>query len=895
MSKMIKNLITVFVLVIPQICTTQDLTFTFVDDPVTPNSGITGEVDNLARRLRVSGIANPQTSRYVSFYSDVIPLSGIKTMIFEADISLPTGLRTGILDSPDPCGDRSDSSMGTPVLFRISFTSITFAEISMQAAFGLRLEQVNNFLQLQDEISKNGGMARVGTYISDWTGGPAIFDPSGLTSGNSVGAQFHVRLSIDFELNKVMAEIIPHAGFEKRFNPLPVGSEESIASPFIAVTNLIDYTKDQEFSGNIFYSIHVRTNGNTDIDDASAPGGTLRYIEREFTNIQVHFNQPINFPTIPQLLYVFFPDDFNDNILKSYWTRYVIGGLSFITENGVLKLSGTSGETGFSSFITSAAKRQNCTVEMDFRAPSEIQSLCMLRIGFDGYNYFEIGIGKDGYRLTRVMENQVEATGDLFPLIGDETTNFHHIKLSYNDATGHIEAFIDSILLDGINDKLFPLSFTSINFEFYTHAIKDQYIQYEWDNFNSFCEDQRIFIVTNTKNSGPGSLRQAIFDANASIGPDSIVFAIPLTDSGYNPATGVFTIQPDYVMPALEDSSTNIDGISQSIYVGNDSNPSGPEIAMDGININDNSWGFFISSHDNKISNLLINNFIKGISIDGSNASRNIIKENFIGTDYNGVFPLGNKWGIYIIGGANNNQIGPNNIISYNDSDGVKIIGTQSTGNIITRNSITNNGGLGISNDSGGNTELNSPIITNLGNDTISGTTASGSIVEVFFDPENEGEDYQGFTISDSSGKFSFVFTDTLKDQYITATSTDTFGNTSEFSAPISYADTAINYNSESEGKIPKKYDPPYNYPNPFNKVTTIEYQLPENSEAIVEIYNTFGRIVKTLVKEKQTAGYYSVLWDTRDETGNIVSNGIYLCILRTKNYIMICKMIILR
>src|SRR4030042_5227708 len=114
MSKMIKNLITVFVLVIPQICTTQDLTFTFVDDPVSPNSGITGEVDNLARRLRVSGIANPQTSRYVSFYSDVIPLSGIKTMIFEADISLPTGLRAGILASPDPCGDRSDSSMGTP-------------------------------------------------------------------------------------------------------------------------------------------------------------------------------------------------------------------------------------------------------------------------------------------------------------------------------------------------------------------------------------------------------------------------------------------------------------------------------------------------------------------------------------------------------------------------------------------------------------------------------------------------------------------------------------------------------------------------------------------------------------------------------------------------------------
>ena len=893
MSKPIKNFIIICAFLLPKISSAQGLTFTYYDDPAIPNSGVIGEVDNSAGRLRVSGVANPITSRYVSFYSDVIPLSGIKTIIFEADISLPTGLRSGIM-SQDGCGDKSDSSMGTPVLFRISFTSITFAEISMQSTFGFYLEQLVNKTQLPEELSKNGGIAR-SSHIADWTGEPAIFDPLGLTSENSVGAQYHAKLSIDFVLNKVKAEITPHAGFENRFNPLPAGSEGSIASPFIAVGNLIDYTKDPQFTGNIFYSIHVRTNGNTDVDNPSAPGGTMRYIDREFTNVHVYFNQPIDFLEVPQIQYLFFPDDFNDGILKSYWERYVVSGLNFIAENGVLKLTGISGETGFSSFYSTSAKRQNCTVEMDFKAPSGIQSLCMFRIEFDGYNYFEINISMDGYRLVRVIDNQVEAIGNPIPLFADETTNFHHLKLTYDDETDHIEAFVDSIQLNSITDKIFPPSFKSLSIVFYIHAFQGQDIEYEWDNFNSTSEDKKIFRVTNTENAGAGSLRQAIFDANASIGADSIIFNIPKTDPRYNPATGIFTIQPDYVMPVLEDSSTTIDGSTQNIYTVDDSNPGGLEIAMDGINIKDNSWGFFISSHDNKISNLLINNYLKGILIDGTNASRNIIKENFIGTDYNRALPLGNKWGVYISRGANNNQIGPNNIIANNNSDGVKIIGTESTGNIITCNSITQNGGLGINNDSGGNAEINSPVITRISNDTISGTTTTCSKVEVFFDPENEGKDYQGFTISDSSGNFSFVFSDTLKDQYVTATSIDVFGNTSEFSAPVGYIDTAANNIFKWEGKIPKKCDPPYNYPNPINQETTIEYQIPENSEVIIEVFNTLGHLLRTLVKEKQTAGYYSVHWDTRDETGNNVSNGIYLCILRTKNYIMTCKMIILR
>ena len=895
---MIRKIIIILALAFPQISIAQDVTFNFVDLQPNIPSGVTGEVDNSAHRLRVFGITNPNTSRYVYFFSNKIPLSDVETTIFEADISLPTGLRNGILNGPDPCGDRSGgNSMGTPVLFRVDLAPLSFVEISNAGEFGLRLEQVINNTGPQNELSPNGGIARTNTAISYWTGGPASFDPLGLTPAGSVGAKYHVRLAIDFKQNKVMAEIIPNNGFEENFNPLPAGSEGAITSPFVAVTNLIDYTKDPGFNGSLRFSISVRTNGNTDEDDSLAPGGTLRYIDREFTNIQVTLNQPIDFPTIPQLQFLFFPDDFNNNVIDSYWELLPLAGLNFVEEDSVLKLYGIPNETGVAFFLTSAAKRQDLTVEIDFMAPTGIQdnTSCVFRIQFDFFNYIDISINNVGYKLARVIGNRVDAIGYSIPLFGDETINFHRLKLSYENATGRVDAFIDSIRLDGIPDKAFSSYFTTFKFAFFANSIKDQYIERKWDNFNSIGEDQWIFRVTNTNNSGPGSLRQAIFDANSSVGPDSIVFNIPTNDPGYNPAIGVWTIQPDIVMPALEDSGTTIDGSTQSFFTGVDPNPKGREILLDGNNVSGNNWGFLISSNDNKIRNLAISRFSKGIVLNGNNSSRNIIENNYIGTDATGELSVGNTWGIYISEGAHNNLIGTDNIIAYNDSDGVRIIGAESLSNTITCNSITNNGGLGINNFSGGNKELTPPNITTIAGDSISGIAPLNSIVEVFSDTENEGKEYQGFTMVDSSGNFSFPLFRAMVGQYITSTATDSFGNTSEFSEPLGYLVPVENDKSISEGKISQKYALKYNFPNPFNPDTIIEYQLPESSEVNLLIYNTIGQLVKTLVKEKQTTGYYFVRWDGKNEAGHTVGSGVYFYSLRTKNYMKTCKMIILR
>ncbi|MFC1537887.1 FlgD immunoglobulin-like domain containing protein [Candidatus Latescibacterota bacterium] len=69
------------------------------------------------------------------------------------------------------------------------------------------------------------------------------------------------------------------------------------------------------------------------------------------------------------------------------------------------------------------------------------------------------------------------------------------------------------------------------------------------------------------------------------------------------------------------------------------------------------------------------------------------------------------------------------------------------------------------------------------------------------------------------------------------------------------------------------------NFPNPFNPTTTIEYAIPADGAGHVElvIYNINGQKVRTLVSETKEAGYYNVVWDGRNDYGEMSSSGLYL------------------
>lgn len=85
------------------------------------------------------------------------------------------------------------------------------------------------------------------------------------------------------------------------------------------------------------------------------------------------------------------------------------------------------------------------------------------------------------------------------------------------------------------------------------------------------------------------------------------------------------------------------------------------------------------------------------------------------------------------------------------------------------------------------------------------------------------------------------------------------------------------------------------NYPNPFNPQTIIEYQVHKMSQITLEIYNTLGQRIITLVDIIQHPGSYQAIWDARDKNGNLVGTGLYFYIMKDNQHIEIRKTIFMK
>jgi hypothetical protein len=177
-----------------------------------------------------------------------------------------------------------------------------------------------------------------------------------------------------------------------------------------------------------------------------------------------------------------------------------------------------------------------------------------------------------------------------------------------------------------------------------------------------------------------------------------------------------------------------------------------------------------------------------GVRLDSLKTSYNTVVGNLIGTDATGQGALGNPgYGVYIAYGPGPNVIGPGNTIAHNGLAGVSVQESNTRGNTITSNAIYNNGGAGIEQVHGGNAELPAPNISTLGSRLIRGTTSPGATVEVFYGAEGEGCSYEGSTVADEAGSFTFTIPQSrFTSARILLTATDTDGNTSPFSAPKS-------------------------------------------------------------------------------------------------------------
>lgn len=85
------------------------------------------------------------------------------------------------------------------------------------------------------------------------------------------------------------------------------------------------------------------------------------------------------------------------------------------------------------------------------------------------------------------------------------------------------------------------------------------------------------------------------------------------------------------------------------------------------------------------------------------------------------------------------------------------------------------------------------------------------------------------------------------------------------------------------------------NFPNPFNPTTLIRWQLAKASEVQLKIFNLLGQEVRTLVNEKQEGGSHSVIWDGRDDAGNLVASGIYVYRFQAGDFIKAKKLLFMK
>ena len=227
------------------------------------------------------------------------------------------------------------------------------------------------------------------------------------------------------------------------------------------------------------------------------------------------------------------------------------------------------------------------------------------------------------------------------------------------------------------------------------------------------------FLVINTVDSGPGSLRQAILDSDAdTAGTNTIDFSIP--------GDGVQTLAPVSPLPAIT-QSVLIDGFSQPGYAGT------LLIELSGSQAG-TSNGLTIKGPDVTVRGLDINAFSQGagIHVTGTGATGNWVYGNFLGTDPTGTQAVPNNTGVQIDGGAANNTIGgttagAGNVISANGNSGIWITGAGTTGVVVQQNLI----GTDLTGTKPlGNADPGVQIDGGAANNTIGGTTAdAGNVI----------------------------------------------------------------------------------------------------------------------------------------------------------------------
>ena len=123
----------------------------------------------------------------------------------------------------------------------------------------------------------------------------------------------------------------------------------------------------------------------------------------------------------------------------------------------------------------------------------------------------------------------------------------------------------------------------------------------------------------------------------------------------------------------------------------------------------------------------------------------------------------------------------------------------------------------------------------------------------------------------------------------------DGFEGTPSSSGPRQLHVNVANLLGIESASLPKEFALHNNYPNPFNPVTNITYDIPEATDVTLEIYNVMGQRVRTLAEGNHEPGRYQIVWSATNDIGQALSSGMYIYRIQAGDFVSVKKLVLMK
>lgn len=119
-----------------------------------------------------------------------------------------------------------------------------------------------------------------------------------------------------------------------------------------------------------------------------------------------------------------------------------------------------------------------------------------------------------------------------------------------------------------------------------------------------------------------------------------------------------------------------------------------------------------------------------------------------------------------------------------------------------------------------------------------------------------------------------------------------TLGTTAD---QVRLPELTVGISESKQGALPDNFKVYPNYPNPFNPATTIAFDLAQDANIQLDIFNVLGQKVRQILNRFAPAGHYQVVWDGRNDLQELVPSGVYFYRFQANDFIDTGKMLLLK